>query len=187
MPSHLKTILDKSEQHMHKLLGSDMKKCTSVLQKCRKQLSELMDSRRAHQLAWIAHVTEATKMWTEQNNAYSAQQDDYNSKIVAVQAELQAAQKAIQDLGMQAIETQQVKQEDQDISAALDLQQAQLSQKLATALQASTRMSEADAGISSVSGAPMEVHASDEEDAEARSKKERKRSLEPVPKASGVP
>lgn len=104
MPAHLKTIVDKSEQHMHKVLWADMtmKKCTAALHKARKQPSDLQDSRRAHQLAWIQHVNDATRVWTEQMNAYSEQQDQFNVKIAAVHEELKQAQQSIQSLGMQA-------------------------------------------------------------------------------------
>lgn len=192
MPVHLKAILDKSEQQCQKLLGNDMRKCTTTLQKSRKQLTELLEAKRGHQIAWIAwiaHVNEATRVWTEQTTAYAAQQDDYNNKIAAVQAELKAAQQQqIQDLGMQAIETQQIKEEEQDTSAKLDLEQAQAAQRLATALAQCTKAAEAAAGATPVEA--MEILGSEEEEGEGRRKSRRtearKRSLERPPPDSSA-
>lgn len=116
------------------------------------------------------------------------QQDQFNVKIAAVHDELKNAQHNIQSLGMQALETQAVKEEDIDSSAKLDLQQAQASQALATALAKATQAAEKDAAAPPALPA-MEVNDSDEEHGEGPNKQrkteERKRSLErAAPKAS---
>lgn len=183
MPAHLKTILDKSEQHMRKLLGADMRKCTQVMQKARKQLVELQESKRNHQLAWIAHVTEATKVWSAQMQAYASQQEEFMTKIAVVSDELKAAQASIQELGHQALETPLVKEEEID-NAQLDLQQAKAAQRLANSLAACASTAEKDTNPA----AAMEILGSDDEKeqnaAGDRSSKMRKRSAEPAPKAS---
>lgn len=190
MPAHLKAILDKSEQHCQKLLGSDMRKCTTTLQKARKQLTELMEVKKSHQMAWIAHVKEATRVWSEQMGAYSTQQEDYATKITAVQQELKTAQQHIQDLGMQVLETQHVKEEQQDLGARLDLEQATAAQQLAAALAKCTQSAETAAMAPPVT--PMEILASEEETDgdgpnKSRRTEERKRSLERPVKESAAP
>lgn len=165
---------------MHKLLGADMRKCTTVLQKARRQLTELQESKKSHQLAWIAHVKETTKVWQEQSKAYASQQEDFMQKITAVQEELRTAQQSIQELGSQALE-QNVKEEDLDGGAQLDLEQAKQAQRLAEALTKAAALAEHP--VAAAPAPMLEVRDSDEDKEDeqpnkSRRMEERKRSLE---------
>lgn len=95
MPEHVRSMLDTGEQEQGKLLTKQLHSATSALGKARKNLTEIMESKRVHRLAWTKHLTESLAMWEQQLQDYRQQQAAYQEKATAASEEVSKAKKTI--------------------------------------------------------------------------------------------
>ena len=104
-PGDIQAAVEKAEKANQKLLGKDLHKASSAVDKASKDLRNLRDAKSQHREKWLQHLKDAVTSWELQLKQYAEQQQTYEALIKKVRIELDLARKTLATLNTQAADS----------------------------------------------------------------------------------
>ena len=104
MPKDVRDLLDRTNSQTARSITKDLHAEASNLGKAKKMLQEITEAKRAHKQAWTQHLLDSVELWNKQLQEFTQQQALLAEKESKAVRDIQAANKAIQALNLQAAE-----------------------------------------------------------------------------------
>eukprot|EP00438_Fugacium_kawagutii_P035577 Skav200695 [mRNA] locus=scaffold343:127818:138239:+ [translate_table: standard] len=133
MPTHVKELVERTEQESGRLLTKALHSATTALGKAKGALAEAQDAKKAHRNQWMTHLQESVRLWDQQLQEYRRQQAGLHEQMVKASQDLATARKQIHQLnskGDKTLEADQPEEPEESIETVTDQEEVAARTKL---------------------------------------------------------